>query len=81
MRLKMGLFFIFKVYYILSISKINRKDLYILKKKRSFPAPYDEFSFNGGKIAFGETYERVGPYIVVLKGTVVYKFLPKTNED
>ena len=67
-----------KIYYMINedYAKEKYKSL-----QNAFPAPYDEFSFNGGKIAFGETYESVGAYIVVLKGTVVYKFLPKTNED
>ena len=67
-----------KIYYM--INEDYAKEKYI-NLQNAFPAPYDEFEFDGGKIAFGETFESTGAYIVVLKGTVVYEFLAKTNED
>ena len=48
--------------------------------KNEFGIYADEYEFNGGKITFGETYEGTGAFIYVLKGTVVYKFVPTSNE-
>ena len=67
-----------KLYYMINedYAKEKYKSL-----QNSFPAPYDEFEFDGGKIAFGKPYGGVGAYIVVLKGTVIYEFLPVDNES
>lgn len=66
-----------KMYYM--INEDYAKEKYI-NLQNSFPAPYDEFEFDGGKIAFGKLDGGAGAYIVVLKGTVIYDFLAVDNE-
>ena len=66
-----------KIYYM--INEDYAKEKY-LAFKNSMGAYADEYEFEGGKITFGATSTDVGAFIYVLKGTVVYKFVPTSNE-
>ena len=66
-----------EMYYM--INEDYAKEKYI-NLQNGFPAPYDKFEIDGGKIAFGKLDGGAGAYIVVLKGTVIYEFLAVDNE-
>ena len=41
----------------------------------------DEYDFPNGQIAFGQTMDKTGAFIVFRKGTVVYYIMPFDNEE
>lgn len=66
------------IYYM--INEDYAKEKY-MSFKNSFGVYVDEYEFNGGKIAFGATSDDTGAFIYVLNGTVIYEFVPTTNEE